>query len=63
MKNIFIIIFVLFAIKGFAQNETRRISEFNLEKKVAIEGYDPVAYFKQAKAVKGKKEIVASLKE
>jgi len=60
MKNIFIIIFVLFATKGFAQNETKRISEFNLEKKVAIEGYDPVAYFKEAKAIKGKKELGAS---
>jgi YHS domain-containing protein len=60
MKNIFNIIFLLFALKGFAQNEAKRISEFNLEKKVAIEGYDPVAYFKQAKAIKGKEELEAS---
>jgi YHS domain-containing protein len=60
MKNIIIIIFVLFTFKGFAQSENKRISEFNLEQKVAIQGYDPVAYFKQGKAIKGKKEIVAS---
>jgi len=60
MKKMAVIIFVLFALKGFAQNDTKRISEFNLEKKVAIQGYDPVAYFKQAKAIKGKKEFAAA---
>jgi YHS domain-containing protein len=30
---------------------------FNLKKGLAIEGYDPVAYFKQNKAVEGKKEF------
>jgi YHS domain-containing protein len=60
MKNIIVILFVLFAFKGFAQNQNIRISEFNLEKKVAILGYDPVAYFKQRKAIKGNKELVAS---
>lgn len=60
MKNIIVILFVLFAFKGFAQNQNIRISEFNLEKKVAIQGCDPVAYFKQRKAIKGNKELVAS---
>jgi YHS domain-containing protein len=27
---------------------------------VAIQGYDPVAYFKQGKALKGRKEIAAT---
>lgn len=39
----------------FAQGAKR--THFNLENKVAIQGYDPVAYFKQNKAVKGKKEF------
>jgi YHS domain-containing protein len=60
MENIIVILFVLFAFKGFAQNQNIRISEFNLEKKVAIQGCDPVAYFKQRKAIKGNKELVAS---
>ncbi len=60
MKKMVIVILVLFALKGFSQNDTKRISEFNLEKKVAIQGYDPVAYFKQAKAIKGKKELAAA---
>ncbi len=37
-----------------------RIKHFNLEKGVAIQGYDPVAYFTQNKAVKGNKQFVAS---
>ena len=36
-----------------------RAKEFNLEKSVAIQGYDPVAYFLQAKAVKGNKQFAA----
>ena len=36
--------------------------QHNLNKAgVAIEGYDPVAYFKQAKAIEGKKELAATL--
>lgn len=44
----------------FGQNENKRLIHYNLEKKVAIQGFDPVAYFKQSKAVKGKKEISAA---
>ena len=35
------------------------MANFNLDKKTAIQGYDPVAYFKQGKAVKGKPELSA----
>lgn len=38
----------------FGQTAAKRVAEYNLEKKVAIQGYDPVAYFTQKKAVKGK---------
>ena len=38
-----------------------RKKHFNLEKNgLAIDGYDPVAYFKSNKAIKGKKEFTAS---
>lgn len=57
MKKVAIIIFVLFSLNGFSQNANKLTSEFNLEKKVAIQGYDPVTYFKQSKAVKGNKEL------
>jgi len=60
MKNINIIITLLFAVSSFAQNDAKRLTHFNLENKVAIRGYDPVSYFKQSKAVKGKKEIATN---
>jgi YHS domain-containing protein len=41
---------------AFAQNATAR-KEFNTENKLAIQGYDPVAYFVQNKAVEGKANI------
>jgi YHS domain-containing protein len=37
-----------------------RKKHYNLEGNLAIEGYDPVAYFKLNKAVKGKKEFAVS---
>ncbi|HEY8896647.1 MAG TPA: YHS domain-containing (seleno)protein [Niastella sp.] len=39
-----------------AQAQTTRLKHFNLDGKLAIQGYDPVAYFNQHEAVKGKKE-------
>lgn len=59
-KQILILFVVLSATISFAQTAAKRTSEFNLEKKVAIQGYDPVAYFTQKKAVKGKKELATS---
>lgn len=48
-------------ISSFAQTEAKRVKQFNLEKnKVAVQGYDVVSYFKQTKAVKGKKELALS---
>ena len=43
----------------FAQ-QTSRIAQFNIDKGVALQGYDPVAYFTQNKAVKGKKELAVA---
>ncbi|MCS3796891.1 YHS domain-containing (seleno)protein [Niastella sp. OAS944] len=42
------------------QNNALRLKHFNLDGKLAIEGYDPVAYFKQHEAVKGRKEWAVS---
>ncbi len=39
-----------------AQDAATRKKQFNLEEGIAIQGFDPVAYFSQGKAVKGKKE-------
>lgn len=60
MKKLVVFALLLLSVAAFAQNDSKRINEYNLEKKVAVQGYDPVAYFKQAKAIKGKKEISVS---
>jgi len=59
-KSISILFVVLSSTISFAQSAAKRVKEFNLENKVAIQGYDPVAYFTQKKAVKGKKELATS---
>ena len=38
-----------------------RARNFNLDKGLAIQGYDPVAYFTQHKAVKGDKQITTTV--
>jgi len=37
-----------------------RKKQFNLEENIAVDGYDPVAYFKVNKAVKGSKDLAVS---
>jgi len=60
MKTKILILFVaLITITTFGQTASKRTAEFNLENKIAIQGYDPVAYFK-GKPAKGKKEITAT---
>lgn len=60
MKKLVLILFVLVSTVSFAQNDAKRITQYNLENKTAIQGYDPVAYFKQNKAIKGKNDFTAS---
>lgn len=61
MKRVIVLLLIFVATsESFAQNASKKLSEYNLEKRVAIQGYDPVSYFKQNKAVKGKKEILYS---
>ncbi len=60
MKKVISVLAIVLAFQsiGIAQDAAKRTKEFNLDKnKVAIEGYDPVAYFTQNKAVKGKKAL------
>lgn len=45
---------------GSAQNKAQRITHFNLQNKLAIAGYDPVAYFLSSKAIKGSAANVVS---
>ncbi len=61
MKKAFLILFVvLSSTLSFAQTAAKRATAFNLESKVALQGYDPVAYFSQKKAVKGKSSITST---
>lgn len=48
------------SVSTYAQTATKRTAQFNLENKVAIQGYDPVAYFVQKKAVKGKSALASN---
>lgn len=58
MKKIFCILWLNLLIMGasFAQAPTR-VKQFNNENGLAIQGYDPVAYFAQNKAIKGQKQF------
>ncbi|MBE99659.1 YHS domain-containing (seleno)protein [Flavobacterium coralii] len=57
-KYVFLIVAFLCACAAEAQNKD--VKHYNLENKLAIQGYDPVAYFTSGKAVKGKKEITVT---
>lgn len=60
IKSIAAVFFFAFFMASSYAQPSLRTREFNLEKGVAIQGYDPVAYFLQNKAVKGNKQIAAS---
>jgi YHS domain-containing protein len=61
MKKISIfLLLTLLVTTSFAQNTKKRISEFNLENKLAIQGFDPVAYFVLKKALKGKTSLTTT---
>jgi YHS domain-containing protein len=57
MKIWFSLLFFLATANSFAQTDVFREKQFNLDEGVAIKGFDPVSYFTQNKAVKGKKEF------
>ena len=60
MKKIIVAVFLTACTIGIANAQSAaRVNGFNLEKGLAIQGYDPVAYFLQNKAVKGSKQFAA----
>lgn len=59
-KLALVVLVALVSATTFAQTAAKRQKEYNLENKVAIKGYDPVAYFTQKKAVKGKSTIATT---
>ncbi|MCX8472343.1 MAG: YHS domain protein [Sediminibacterium sp.] len=62
MKKILFICILLFQLFNTKAQEPLRLKNFNLDKnKLALQGYDPVAYFTQQKAIKGDKNFAAKL--
>ncbi|MEM6378814.1 MAG: YHS domain-containing (seleno)protein [Bacteroidota bacterium] len=59
MRYLIVIIFCSYSISMLGQEHAQRTVVFNLEKGVAIQGYDPVAYFDQ-QAQKGKKKYAVT---
>ena len=53
---------LLVITSGFSQTTEFRSKQFNLDNGIGIKGYDPVAYFSQNKAVKGRKDFSNSYK-
>ncbi len=62
MKKIIfsILIAILVFYKSYGQTTTRT-KQFNIEGNLAIQGYDPVTYFTQGKAIEGNKQFAATL--
>jgi YHS domain-containing protein len=62
MKRLALSVLLLaFAINVYSQSSPKT-KDFNIgSDKLALEGYDPVAYFKQQKAVEGKSSISAQV--
>ncbi len=58
-KIFFLILVSVFTIDGMAQSVIRS-KQFNLESGVAIQGFDPVAYFTLQKAVEGNKKFATN---
>jgi YHS domain-containing protein len=58
-KYLSILILSFISVSTSAQVATRA-KQFNIENGLAIQGYDPVAYFTESKAVKGDKKFAAS---
>lgn len=60
MKSIIKVVVAFFlVITNLNAQVTLRAKNFNLDKNVAIQGYDPVSYFTTGKATKGNKDLVA----
>jgi len=58
MKMFLAVVLTMITVVSIGQDAAQlRKSQFNLDNGVAVSGYDPVTYFKQQKAIKGKKEF------
>jgi len=56
-RTILSALMIFFSTLTFSQSSDFQKKHYNLSNNLAIQGYDPVAYFLQKKAIKGKKEL------
>lgn len=61
-KQFLILLIAVVSASTFAQT-SKSAKHVNTESGVAIQGYDPVAYFENSKAIKGNKEITATFQD
>lgn len=61
MKFFFLALFTISTLAIQAQNAGYDVKHYNLKRGLAIQGYDPVAYFTESKAVEGKSSIKYSM--
>jgi hypothetical protein len=52
-KTIIITFIAVISLTNAQAQKATRIKHFNIEKGIALQGYDPVSYFTQNKAIKG----------
>jgi len=58
MKNLIVVIVcAVFSLNNLNAQATLRKKHFNVEYNLALQGYDPVAYFVSKKAIEGKKSL------
>lgn len=57
IKSILLVLLIIVGLTTINAQTKSKTTEFNLEKGLAIQGYDPVAYFTSAKAIKGSKNF------
>lgn len=61
-KQMLVLLIAVLSASTFAQT-TKSAKHVNTENGIAIQGYDPVAYFENSKAVKGKNEFATTFQE
>ena len=61
MKTVFTLLIIIITINQGHAQPNLRTKHFNLEQGVAIQGYDPVAYFTQKKAMAGNKKYATKV--
>lgn len=61
-KQILILLIAVISASTFAQT-SKSAKHVNTENGIAIQGYDPVAYFENSKAIKGNKEVTATFQD